>query len=85
MTVNGYTLKRCDHPIDDPRGGICVYHKECLPLRSMPRMTTISQTLAGINVFVTALYRSPSVEKNTADVINCFISNLQYPMENIDK
>ena len=35
--------------------------------------------------FITALYRSPSVENNTADEINCFTSKLQYPMENIEK
>ena len=28
LKINGYTMKRCD----DPREGICVYHKERLSL-----------------------------------------------------
>ena len=33
LKTNGYTMKRCDHPSDDPRGGIYVYHKKSLPLK----------------------------------------------------
>ena len=42
LKTNGYTVKRCGHPSDDPRGGICVYHKESLPLKLMPGMTNLS-------------------------------------------
>ena len=34
---------------------------------------------------LTALYRSPATENNTAEEINCFISKLQYTIENISK
>ena len=57
----------------------------------MPGMTTHSETLVmevkiGRNkCFITALYWSPSVENNTADEINCFLSKFQYTMEYIDK
>ena len=82
LKINGYTMKRCDHPSDDPRGAICVYHKESLPLKLVPDMTSLSETFVmevkiGRNkCFITALYRSPSVENNTADEMNCFISNI---------
>ena len=79
-------MKRCDHPSEHPRGGICVYHKESLPLQLMPGMTTLSETLfvqvkiCRDKCFITAFYRSPSVENNIADEINGFISKLLYTM-----
>ena len=54
-------------------------------------MTTVSKTLVmevkigRTKCFLTEHYRSPAVENNTADGINCNIFKLQYPMENIDK
>ena len=91
LNINGYAMKRCDHPSDNPRGGVCVYHKESLPLKLMPELTALTETLimevkiGSKKCFLTAIYRSPATENNTAEEINCFISKLQYTIENISK
>ena len=83
LNINGYTIKRCDHPNDYARGGVCVYHKENLPLKLRPELTTLSECLVmevQINkkkCFITALYRSPAVENNTTQAINIFLSKFQ--------
>ena len=40
--IESYTDKRCDHPNDYARGGVCVYHKENLPLKFMPELTSLA-------------------------------------------
>ena len=57
----------------------------------MPELTTLTETpimevkIGNKKCFLTALYRSPSLGNNTAEEINCFISKLQYTIEDISK
>ena len=32
INIEGYNLLRADHPIDNKRGGVCMYFKEHLPI-----------------------------------------------------
>ena len=68
VKINGCTMKRCDHPSDHHRGGVCVYHKASLPLQLMPGMTTPTDTLV-----MGALYRSPYTMENS-DKQNPYVS-----------
>ena len=33
IDIEGYILLRADHPGNIKRGGVCIYYKECLPVR----------------------------------------------------
>ena len=33
LETTGYDIARADHPSNTKRGGVCIYYKECLPLR----------------------------------------------------
>ena len=33
LRIPGYKLIRVDHPLDQKRGGICIYHKDFLPIK----------------------------------------------------
>lgn len=32
ISIDGYNLRRSDHPSDSKKGGVCIYHKEHIPL-----------------------------------------------------
>ena len=32
LEIDGYNLVRADHPDNIKRGGVCIYHKESLPV-----------------------------------------------------
>ena len=47
LEIDGYSIKRCDHPDGKPRGGIAVYYKSDLPeLTKLPEYpgSTIADT-----------------------------------------
>ena len=33
LIIPGYKLIRVDHPSNQKRGGICIYHKDSLPIK----------------------------------------------------
>ena len=41
LNIEGYSFKRCDHPNDNPRGGIGIYYKSSLPLIFKPELTNL--------------------------------------------
>ena len=46
LDIEGYSFKRCDHPDDDSRGGIGIYHKTSLPcIFFKPELTNLYETL----------------------------------------
>ena len=42
--IDGYSIKRCDHPDDKPRGGIAVYYKSDLPIIFKPELTKFPES-----------------------------------------
>ena len=44
LTLDWYKLVRADHPSDTRRGGVCIYFKECLPIKFLD-ITTLSECL----------------------------------------
>ena len=45
LVIDGYSIKRCDHPDGKPRGGIAVYYKSDLPIISKPVLTKLPESL----------------------------------------
>ena len=65
LSIPGYIMFRVDHPSDNQRRGVCVYHKERLPIRLYN--IRFVQECACFNFMISRklcnivlLYRSPS-------------------------
>lgn len=65
LVLKGYKFIRADNPSNTKRGGVCIYHKEYLPIKIL----NISQLLECLvcefkykdeKCFIVTLYRSPS-------------------------
>ena len=91
LQIEGYTILRCDNPNHVSRGGVCVYHKSDLSIRSLPDATKLNECMVfevkvgRCKCIITALYHSPSVESNTLPEINYFISKLEQTLEYVNK
>ena len=82
LEIDGYSFKRCDHPRDDPRGGIGIYHKASLPCVFKAELTKLDETLVfQVKVgtkkcFFTCIYRNPSIDNNSKNNVDEFGSEL---------
>ena len=45
LEIDGYSIKRCDHPDGKPRGGIAVYYKSDLPIIFKLELTKLPESL----------------------------------------
>ena len=63
-------FERPDHPDDNCRGGIGVYHKSALPCIFKPELAKLNETLifqvkvGGKKCFFTCVYGNPSSDNN---------------------
>ena len=79
LSLPGYNLARSDHPSNIKRGGVCLYYKENLSLRSI-NVPFLSQcvlcevTLQSQKGYVIVIYRSPSQSTVEFDE---FLSNFE--------
>ena len=70
LDIDGYIFERSDHPDDNCRGGIGVYHKPALPCIFKPELTKLNETLifqvkvGGKKCFFTCVYGNPSSDNN---------------------
>ena len=65
--LNGYNLRRADHPRNSKRGGVCIYYKEflcvCEVKLSSPSQSIISEVSLRIcKRYIGVVYRSPTQE-----------------------
>ena len=87
IDIEGYNLVRADHPNDIKRGGVCIYHKESLPVRviNLPcfnEALLLEMTYNKKKVILSVIYRSPS--QNT-DEFELFLSNLENLLNDINE
>ena len=87
LKIDGYNLVRVDHSNNIKRGGVCIYHKESLPVRIISLLYLKEALLLEITynskkVIVPAIYRSPS-QNNTE--FNLFLSNFEKLLSDIGK
>ena len=45
ITIDGYNLIKSDHPSDSKKGGVCIYHKEHIPLILQDDINTLDNCL----------------------------------------
>ena len=86
LAIENYEIKRCDHPTDSKRGGVCIYYRDHLGLESRPELTTLDECLVfetktGANrIFLCICYRSPS---QTSDEFELFSRKWEETIINI--
>ena len=45
LKLQGYELIRSDHPSNTPRGGVCLYYKDHLPLKIRKNVSAVSESI----------------------------------------
>ena len=76
LAIDNYMIKRCDHPSDTKRGGVCIYYQDHLGIEVKPQLTTLDECLVvemktGANrFFLCVCYRSPSQTSDEFDVFS---------------
>ena len=89
LEIPGYTLKRCDHNENLPRGGVCVYYKSSLPISIKPDLTFLNECIVmelkvgRKKCFITFLYRSPA--NNAKDHVDKFVDSIENTLSAIGK
>ena len=86
IDIEGYKLIRADHPNNVKRGGVCIYYKESLPVRTIELPYLKEALLLEMNynnkkVLVSVIYRSPSQNN---DEFDAFLFNFQKLLNDID-
>ena len=87
LEIDGYNLVRADHPNNIKRGGVCIYHKESLPVRaiSLPYLEEallLEMTYNNKKVMMSVIYRSPSQNNYEFDL---FLSNFEKLLSDVSK
>ena len=85
LYIRDYKLVRADHPGNIKRRGACVYFKESLPVRCLPKPYLKEYLIFEISIdnkrdYVVSIYRSLS---QTFDDFNSFTTNLEKLVINI--
>ena len=83
LAMPGYCLLRADHPSNNKRGGICIFHRTTLPLRLLnisylSECITFEISIGNQVCRFIHLYRSPS---QTQEEFQTFISNLKLSLD----
>ena len=85
MKIPGYELIRVDHPSNQKRGGICVYHKDFLPLKvnkisCLKKCLNFSLSVYGKHCNITLIYHSLSQSSGEFDIS---LSNFEFSLDYI--
>ena len=85
MKIPGYELIRTDHPSNQKRGGIFIYHKGFLPIKvnnisCLIECLNFSLSVYGKQCNITLIYRSPSQSSEELDI---FLSNFEFLLDYI--
>ena len=85
LKIPGYELIRVDHPSNQKRGGICIYHKDFLPIKvnnisCLKECLNFSLSVYGKQCNITLIYRSPS---QSSEEFDKFLSNFEFLLDYI--
>ena len=69
LDIPGYIMVRADHPANSKRGGVCMYYKNCLPLKVLD---------------IRFLHESIAFELRIGDKLCSFISLYRSPNQSYD-
>ena len=72
LCLNGYKLIRADHPKNLKQGGVCIYYRETLPVKTiqlnyLPECLVCEINYDNKKIFFVTLYRSPSQSNDEFD------------------
>ena len=72
LEIPGYNLVRSDHPSNNKRGGVCIFHKASLPLRVidicfLQEYIIFEAMIGDKRCNFVALYRPPSQDQDEFD------------------
>ena len=72
LSLDGYNLIRADHPKNIKQGGVCIYYRETLPVKTVQINYLHERLVCEVNyknkkIFIITLYRSPSQNDNEFD------------------
>ena len=87
VKTRDYKLICADHPDNIKRDGVCIYHKESLPVQEI-KLSYFKEALLlemdynNKKVLISAIYRSPNQNKNEFDL---FLANLEQLLSEINK
>ena len=87
LNIPGYNIFRADHPYENRRGGVCIYYKECLPIKMLninylQECICFDLKIGSKLCTIVSLYRSPS---QSADEFDNFLNKLNLTMESITR
>ena len=85
MRIPGYELIRVDHPLNQKRDGICIYHKDFLPIKvnnisCLKECLNFNQSVYGKQCNISLIYRSPS---QSSEEFDTFLSNFELLLDYI--
>ena len=85
LKIPGYELIRVDHPSNQKRGGICVYHKDFLPLKvnnisCLKKCLNFNLSVYGKQCNITLIYHSLSQSSGELDIS---LSNFEFLLDYI--
>ena len=90
LEIDGYSIKRCDHPNGKSRSDIAVYYKSDLPIIFKPELAKLTDSLifqvklGHKKCIFTYTYRNPSIENNYSEKIDEFATELGNTLNNIN-
>ena len=70
LEIDRYNLVRADHPNDTKRGGVCIYYKESLPVRTINLSYFEEALLLEITYHNKKIIVSVILEKLVSDINN---------------
>ena len=82
LTFPGYNLIRADNPNNIKRGGVCIYHRDSLPVKVI-NLNILNECLVcelsfgSHGVCLVSIYRTPSQSSNE---YNTFLLNFEQPL-----
>ena len=85
LRIPGYKLIRVDHPLDQKRGGICIYHKDFLPIKvnnesNLKECLNFNLSVNGKQYNIILIYGLPS---QSSEEFHTFLTNFELMLDNI--
>ena len=85
LEIPGYDIGLADHPTNTKRGGVCIYYKNCLPLRILNiiflnECINFELIIGDKTCNFVVLYRSPS---QSQDVFENFCESFERTLDNL--
>ena len=87
LSLDGYNLIRADHPNNIKQGGVCIYYRETLPVKTvqinyLPECLVCEVNYKNKKIFIVTLHRSASQNDDEFDE---FLRSFECVIDHINK